>query len=750
MTTRTRLLLYVPLLEVGGSEVKVGRLARNLNRSTFEPIVAWSDRWGPVGDWLTSAGVQVCRLYPRTEEDWTEQIRSIHPDIFHSFSYRQEATDVVAAHRAGVPVIITARSSTRHWDKECRVKGWEKIRNTLTTRITAVSRAAADICAQVEGVDRNEISIIYNGVPIPECSARHSTLKRDLGISASTRLAGCVANYRVEKGHALLIEAFRRLLERHPDTHLVCCGADEFKLRSGLLDLATGLGIGSKVTLLDLRADVDSVYSALDVYIQPSLADGFSNALMEALAHGLPCVATAVGGNPEAIVDGVTGLLAAPNDPAALAAAACALIDDPRRAQLLGESAAERARRFSLPTMVALHERLYEELRPRPFRLPARANDGRTRILFHVDYLWAGGLEKNVGALVLSLDKRRYDPIVSWSRKSGPVARMLEDAGIPVHHINIPHATAVERIAQVAPDIFHSFSCSQNSGDVTAAQAAGVPVIITNRDSTRFWDEHAAVQGWEVERNHATHKIIACGRAVGEVACSIESIPPDKIAVIHNGVAIPAASSTSRALRRELSLPDTAELVGYAATYRAIKGHEFLLRAFRRVVDRRPRAHLVCCGEELDDTRFRLKALVLELNLTSQVRLLESRTDVDDVYSQLDVYAHPSLAEGFSLSILEAMSHARPIVATAVGGNPEAVLDGVTGILVAPRAVEAMADAIVSLLEDRDLREGLGAAARERVRRHFSVEAMTDAYQAIYQQVLRDSRAGSAPPVGVR
>jgi L-malate glycosyltransferase len=748
----TRVLLYVPLLELGGTERKVERLACGLDRKHFEPVVAWSDRWGPVADGLKSAGIQVCHLHPRSEDAWAQEIRRIGPDIFHSFSYRKDATDVLAANAAGVPVIVTTRVNGRAWDPELRVREWETIRNRLTHRITAVSKAAADLCARVEGIPRQEITVIHNGVPIPARRQNSAALRLELGLPDSVQLIGCVGSYRPEKGHALLLRAFRRVLDQHPQSYLVCCGGDPFHLKAGVQELASELGLDRNIRLLDVRADVDTMYGGFDVYVQPSLSEGFSNAILEAMMYRLPVVATSVGGNTEAVADGLTGSLVPPDDAVALGDAVSALLSQPDRARILGEAGEQRARRlFSLATMVEAHQHLYEELRPRRAQLPPRRNDGRVRVLFHVDYLWSGGLEKKVENLVLGLDRTRFDPIVSWSRKWGPVGRRIAEAGVPVAQINVQHSTAAQRIREVAPDIFHSFSCSRNSADVRAAQAAGVGVIITNRGSMRFWEEGETLQSWELERNCATQRIVACSQAVAGISASIEKIPPAKIAVVHNGVAIPGPSRSSRRLRQELNVPDSVCLIGYPATYRAIKGHEFLLRAFRQVVDRQPGTHLVCFGEEYDDTRLQLRALAAELCLTSQVSFLDAREDVEDIYSELDVYAHPSLSEGFSNSILEAMAHALPVVATAVGGTPEAVADGITGLLVPPADSAAFAAALLTLLGDPELRKTLGRAGLERVKQRFSIARMVAGYQNVYEEALIENRESApAPATGSR
>jgi glycosyltransferase involved in cell wall biosynthesis len=743
---RTRVLLYVPSLEIGGTERKVARLACGLDQTCFEPIVAWSDRWGPIGDRLESAGIRLCRLHAKSQDHWEEQLRGIAPDIFHSFSYRKDALDVLAATAAQIPLIVTTRVNSREWDPEGHAQDWEHVRNRLTHRISAVSKAAAAICVRVEGQPPEKITVIHNGVPIPQQRRRDAALRAQLGLGDSVQLVGFVANYRPEKNHEFLLKSFRSVLDLNPNVHLVCCGSDPFGRKAGLQNLAAELGIERQVRLLDSIENVNVVYGALDIYVQPSMLEGFSNSILEAMAQGLPVVATNVGGNPEAVLDGMTGILVPLGNTAALAEAIVSLLDDPQRGRLLGEAGAARvSRRFSLTAMVEAHEHLYDELRPRPNEVPPRRDDGRIRVLLHLDYLWSGGLEKKVENLVLGLDKTRFEPILSWSRKWGPVGRRIEESGVPVVMTAMSRPSAIARIREIAPDIFHSFSCSKTVADVTAARQAGVPVVITNRSSMRYWEGGEAVQPWEVARNHRTDKIIACSDAVAEVCSEVERLPASMIAVVHNGVAIPGRSRSSR-LRGELHLRDSTQLIGYAATYRDIKGHEFLLHAFRRVLDSGKDAHLVCLGEDYDDTRLRLQNLASDLDITTNISLLDAREDVAAIYDSLSIYVHPSLTEGFSNAILEAMAHGLPVVAAATGGTPEAVADEITGILVSAADSAALADALHRLLEDTELRQQMGIAGRERVKQRFSMARMVEGYQDVYEKVLARHEDNLAVP----
>jgi glycosyltransferase involved in cell wall biosynthesis len=372
--------------------------------------------------------------------------------------------------------------------------------------------------------------------------------------------------------------------------------------------------------------------------------------------------------------------------------------------------------------------------------VPASRALGRpVRILFHADYLWRGGLEKKVGKLVSGLDRTRFEPVVSWHRRWGPVGDELVNQGIPVVQIAPSHEDhlATEQIRDFAPDIFHSFSCRKTSADVRNARAAGVPWVVTSRGTIDPQD--LPVEEWEIDRNGWTDRIIACSHTVAAACVSREGVAPGDVSTIHNGVRLLNA------------IPERGGpvCIGYAATYRTLKCHEVLLRAFRAVADRYPRARLLCCGERYDDTRERLEQCVRDLSLGDRVRLLDASTEMDAIYRQMDIYVHPSSVEGFSNSILEAMAYGIPVVAARVGGNPEAVVDGVTGFLV-PASDEAELERMLSaLLSNAQLCRQFGEAGFERVKQDFSVAKMVRAYEDVYADLIdrgpREERAaGSA------
>ena len=359
---RVKLLLYVQGLEEGGTERQVERLARGLNGSRFQTAVAYSRSWGPVGERLRSAGIPVVRFSECDAAEAESVIRGIAPGIFHSFTHK-DTVDIAAATAGGTPLVMASRRNMREWDEHLEVRPWELARNRMSHRITSVSDAVASLCTQVEGVRRQNIVVIHNGVEVPSLDNSRATIREELGIAGHVPTIGYLANYRPEKAHELLLRSFRLVVDRRPDAHLICCGIMTPATGSGLAALVRELGLKSNVALLPSRSGVSSIYRGLDLYVHPSRYEGFSNSLLEAMSHALPVVATNVGGTPEAVVNGVTGLMVPKDDRHALAGAILEMIANSERAKSFGHAGRQRVVRcFTVERMVEAYARLYDEV----------------------------------------------------------------------------------------------------------------------------------------------------------------------------------------------------------------------------------------------------------------------------------------------------------------------------------------------------------------------------------------------------
>jgi glycosyltransferase involved in cell wall biosynthesis len=216
-----------------------------------------------------------------------------------------------------------------------------------------------------EGIGRpGQHTFIYNGID-PEAFAGggvdRAAVRREMGVDPEAFLVVSVGRLVPVKGHAHLIDALPEVLRRRPDAAVLIVG--DGPLRNDLEGRARSLGVGDRVRFSGHLGDVASVLGAADLFALPSLNEGLGLALVEAMATGLAAVASRVGGVPEVVVDGETGLLTPPRDAGALAGAVLRLMEDAGERRRMGEAGRARVRQhFSIERTVRETERLYEEL----------------------------------------------------------------------------------------------------------------------------------------------------------------------------------------------------------------------------------------------------------------------------------------------------------------------------------------------------------------------------------------------------
>jgi len=214
-----------------------------------------------------------------------------------------------------------------------------------------------------------------------------------------------------------------------------------------------------------------------------------------------------------------------------------------------------------------------------------------------------------------------------------------------------------------------------------------------------------------------------------------EGFPSSRITVVPNGIdpgRVPTAEDRQGA-RRELGIETDTFVVGTVARLDPVKDLGTLIEAFARLRVARPRSLLVIVGDGPE--RCRLEGVVRQHDVASSVRLVGQRNDARTLLGAFDVYVNSSTSEGVSLSILEAMAAQLPVVATRVGGTPEVILDGSTGMLVPARSADALAHALTVLAAEAPQRTVLGESARLSVEQRFTIDRMVDHYARVYARL---------------
>jgi glycosyltransferase involved in cell wall biosynthesis len=255
-----------------------------------------------------------------------------------------------------VPVIVAHEHSWSYVGQPLRRLLDRELISRFANAFVAVSAADRDRMIAIERVRPAKIRVVPTAY-IPRAADGNGDIRRELGIPADDPVIGTVAVLRPEKALEVLLAAFSMLPERLSRARLIIAG--EGWSRPPLMDEAARLGVQDRVHFLGMRADTDAVWRALDVAAISSDREGFPVAALEAMTNGVPLVATAVGGVPELLEDGVSALLLPPRNPEALAQALVRLLDDPALRATLADEAKRVSRAFSLERLLSTMDEMY-------------------------------------------------------------------------------------------------------------------------------------------------------------------------------------------------------------------------------------------------------------------------------------------------------------------------------------------------------------------------------------------------------
>jgi glycosyltransferase involved in cell wall biosynthesis len=232
----------------------------------------------------------------------------------------------------------------------------------LNDAVVAISNDARDELLKNNIIDHRKVSVIYNGIDLNAFKSRipNHEAKNSMGIDSSC-VIGTVSRLSIEKDQSSLIRAFAKVASFDPTARLVFAG--DGPLKDELQSLAMDLGVKNNVAFLGFRDDVNEVVQAFDIFVLSSLQEGISLSLLEAMALGKPTVVTNVGGNPEVVVDGLTGLIVQPENPEALANAIMKIMKGGDNADRMGEFGCKRiVAEFDIDKMVDRYLALYQDI----------------------------------------------------------------------------------------------------------------------------------------------------------------------------------------------------------------------------------------------------------------------------------------------------------------------------------------------------------------------------------------------------
>ena len=356
-------------LPVGGAEVLVTRIIRRL-RDRYRVIVACLDEVGQLGEELSAEGIHVVQLDRRPGFDWNcvRQLRRLliaeHVKLIHAHQYTP-FTYALATRLFGrrPPVLLTEHGRFFPDCPSLKRKWLSRLLTDSRDRFVAVGQSVRQALIDIERLPPPRVEVVCNGIdlsPWQTGNSQRTTTRAELGVSEDEFLVLQVARLDPIKEHGTAIRAIALAARRNPRIRLFIVG--DGPESANIERLCTQDG-HSRVTMLGMRNDVPRLLAAADAFLLTSLSEGIPVTVLEAMAAGVPVVSTNVGGVPEIVQDGITGLLAPSRDAARLADALVRLAENPTLRAELARSARNRVeRQFSEQVMIASYDRIYREM----------------------------------------------------------------------------------------------------------------------------------------------------------------------------------------------------------------------------------------------------------------------------------------------------------------------------------------------------------------------------------------------------
>jgi glycosyltransferase involved in cell wall biosynthesis len=374
------ILFVIGSLAVGGAERHLAMVLPELVRIGWRVSIYSLQGYGPLYDTLRAGGVNV--ILPPLERRGRSVLMSIfrlamtgihlfvtllrrRPAIAHFFLPEAYLFGAPLALAAGIPKRVMSRRSLN--DYQAQYRYYRNVEQVLHRFMTAVLGNSRSVVLQLreERVPEERLGLIYNGIVMrsPAALTSGAAMRAALGIANDALVLILVGNLIRYKGHLDLIGALERAKACLPkDWRLLLVGRDD-GMGEELTAKAVQAGISDKILFLGLRNDIPELLEASDVGILCSHQEGFSNAVLEGMGAGLPMIVTDVGGNPEAVLDGKTGLVVPPRDPESLGEAIVRLAADPDVRRRFGEAGRRRVEEhFTLETCVQRYDELYRAL----------------------------------------------------------------------------------------------------------------------------------------------------------------------------------------------------------------------------------------------------------------------------------------------------------------------------------------------------------------------------------------------------
>ncbi len=355
-----KILYLIHTQEPGGAEKMVIELVSNLDKDKFYPIVCLAKE-----GWLyeklkkRNIKIKVIKTERRFDLLWSLKIASfvknnkIH--LIHSHLLDSNFYGAIASLLSSCPQVATEHGEV-HYLKEPKILFKYLFTNLIAKKIVAVSKSTKERLKQIKC---NNVMVIYNGLNLSVFQSRISKpeVRRKLNIPEEAIVVICIANLHQIKGQDVLLKSFSLIYQKFPNLYVLLVGKG--KEEENLKRKAEIMRVKDRVYFLGIREDIPELLAASDIFVLPSFSEAFPVSLLEAMASGIPVIATKVGGIPEMIEEKKSGFLVSPGSPYELAEKISALAEDERLRKSMGSYGKKIVKKFSIDIMTSKYEKLY-------------------------------------------------------------------------------------------------------------------------------------------------------------------------------------------------------------------------------------------------------------------------------------------------------------------------------------------------------------------------------------------------------
>ena len=761
----TRLLWLIDSFNVGGAESLVVPFVRNYDRSRYELVLACltSIDGNPIERELATEGVSPVNLGAKNLRDRAAfrrllaLIRDQKIDLIHAHLTYASTWAALASRITGVPSVATlhvAPPTTGAAAVRDRILRFAL--NRWSSRVLMVSGALRDMYAKRGGLRAAKMTAVHNGIDVQRFRRNPSEVRRRLesefDIPAAAPIVMTVSVLRPGKGIEVLIDAIPKVVATIPNAVFLIAG--DGPMRDEWTSRATAAGVGDRIRWAGYRRDVEELLAGADLFVLPSLADAFPTVLLEAMAAGVPAVASNVGGIPEIIQNGRTGTLVPPGDADALARGIASLLSDAAaRERMRATTPGEAERRFSTAAWLRRLDDVYADV------VPSNALKTKPRIAM-IEFAGKGGMIHYAFQLCRGFAARGADVTLVTSREyeleelEHPfrIERIIDlwDPKPAGRLSNAPWAVAgrkirrVFRAARYYGEWFRAIRYVRDTKpDIVLLGDVRFPfdlfALRLLRRQTRFF----------VDICHNVHPFAAGGKAGGLFDRSaskrwfyrriyrlfdfvfvhydrnrrefIETFGFDSKRVgtiVHGNEEIfrdlrdPSVSAS--ALRRRLGIGEKEPVVLFFGTLSRYKGTDTLIRSFPKI-QAATGARLVLAGFPFHD--FNLaehQELTRSLGIDKNVVWVPEYVKSEEIAAWMElasviVFPYRDIYQSGALHVPQTFGV--PIVASAIGAMQDVIENEVSGLLVPPENEDALAEAVTRLLENPELASRLGARA---------------------------------------